>query len=152
MASNFHILEVTCSDAETVAVLPLSQVADRETSQKVRADFLLLAEFATTPIVVDLRAVEGVAGSFITQLVELHKVLSASALPYTLLVSPGLREILDITHLDRLLPVVDGPGIVSCERAKLGSKAAQLKPQSSAPTISTSRRIGHFLRRWFAFR
>lgn len=147
MEPTYYVLQVTVSDEETIAVLPLVEVADRELNEQVHADFALLAASGTQPLVVDLRAVVYCSGSFISHLIQLHKALASRARPYTMLVSADLRKVLAITRLDELLPIVDGPGIISCERANRGKKAAQLKAQ---PTPAPHG-CGSFFQRCFAW-
>jgi anti-anti-sigma regulatory factor len=106
MDAGYKILEVSSNGQTAVAMLPLSHVSGYELSQTLREDYVRLAASAPESVELDLRTVEFIDGSFFSRVVELRKALQQRSASLKIRVSANLKEIIELTKLNRVLDVL----------------------------------------------
>lgn len=105
MAGGYRVLEIRREGDALIALLPLSKMLGNESSQRLREDCQRLVRHASCSVVLDLRQVEFIDGSFFTRVLELRRGLTERSVRLTVRLSPGLAEVARITKLDQLLEV-----------------------------------------------
>ena len=105
MDGGYRLLKIRQEGDAMIAILPLSRMLGNDLSQTLREDCQRLVQHASFSIVLDLRQVEFIDGSFFTRVLELWRGLKARSIPLTVWLSPGLAEVARITKLDQLLEV-----------------------------------------------
>ena len=107
MDGGYRLLRIRQEGDSLIACLPLSKMVGNDLSQALREDFQRLIQHASGSIVIDLRQVLFVDGSFFTQIMELWRGLKDRSIRLAFQLSPGLMEVARATKLDRLLELSD---------------------------------------------
>ena len=116
MIAGYRILQTLQHDDLIIAALPFSKILGNEFNQSLDEDYERLIQQASRRVVLDLRQVEFIDGSFFTKLLELRRGLIERSIRLTVQMSPDLAEVARVTKLDQLLEVVVSDGS-TCSKA-----------------------------------
>lgn len=103
MDIGFQLLSVKQTGDVLIAQLPLSTLVGGELSQALKEDFQRIVQQAPRSIVLDLRQVEFIDGTFFSWLLMLLKSLEERSIRLTVQLSPRLAEVARILKMDQIL-------------------------------------------------
>lgn len=107
MPSSFQILEIQRQDHAVIAMLPMSRVLGRAVGSLLDADLDLIARLQANVVILDLRQVDFIDGSFFSRILQFKKALDSSSGHLSLRVGGKLRKTIEILQFDRLFKIID---------------------------------------------
>ncbi len=109
MPETYRLLQVRAVGDDVFAVVPVADLRAAPAAADVRADFQTLEQCPAKRVRLDAGQVLTVDGTFMAALIRLWKALHARAVPFAVLASTPLAELMTITKLDKLFPVTEVP-------------------------------------------
>ncbi|WP_020470241.1 STAS domain-containing protein [Zavarzinella formosa] len=109
MADTYRLLRVRAIGDELLAVAPVTNLHGNPDADSFRADLRILENCLAKRVRLDVGEVTIIDGSFMAAVVKLWKILHARAVEFTVTASTPLAEIMAITKLDKLFPVIVVP-------------------------------------------
>lgn len=107
MDGGYRLLEIRQEGDAIVALLPHSKIFGNVLSQALLEDCQRLVQRASGSVLLDLRQVEIIDGSFFTRVLQLWRGLKDRSIRLTVQLSPVLAEVARTTKLDQILEITD---------------------------------------------
>lgn len=110
MTATYKVLDVHQRLDEVIAVLPIAHVVGEAFRLRLDADFDQLVTERCNAVILDLRQVEKIDGSFIARLLRIRKALEDSSVRLSVCIAGDLKEIVRVLDLGQLIEIVDNIG------------------------------------------